>query len=178
MDWHSCTDNIAVPNLHGRCIVNIDLSEKNGYAIAAAIRGPDSDLHIADTLKWIFTARIRHMTCAAEIGLVRDRASNIVRYSNIDCCSDSVCSGIRDLKHCGLEQEFDVIHFLSHIIEALTALRDMGIGDQKENALLLDLAYSIWLYADRYNNARGVEIELQRDIDTTLNEIAKLDQAF
>jgi len=88
----------------------IDLSTKDGYEIAAAIRGPD--LSRLGLVKWVFTARIRHLAGAQE-GSIRtlaiDEREAEVLLNEVAAWRDRYGDNA-------------VRHFFSHTASAATAL--------------------------------------------------------
>jgi len=99
-------------------------NEPDTYNIMASLRGPDTE---NDDLKWIFTARIRHL-----VGMDCERVGAICREEKIV----SLRNVFEALKKVNANDE----HYLRHASKALHELRAKGLIDRDEYSLLTELA--------------------------------------
>jgi len=93
------------------------------YNIAAAIRSPDTE---NDSLKTIFTARIRYLVFGSDLDVAVTRDDHRVDLSLI---ANAVLT-IRRHDY----------HYLGHVYDALYSLDTLGMIDQREFRFLLNLA--------------------------------------
>jgi len=110
------------------------VNESDTYVIMSALRGPDTG---NDDLKYIFTARIRHlagMNCEGLGGSCRDVKE--IRLKDV----------MEALKHI---KEHD-LHYLNHVYQALLELRYKGVIDDDEYVLLSELADILRKVANGY----------------------------
>ena len=82
------------------------------YSIVVAFRGPDFD---AETLKWLFTCRIRGIISICPCSSYR-------RHSSIDF--GAIIRAYEEAYH-AMRSGADTMHYLWHIKEALEALRQL-----------------------------------------------------
>lgn len=98
----------------------IDLSTQKGYDIACAMRGPDVDL---PALKWVFTARIRHLCGVKSNVWVRDKPlSSWTLVGTKEITRSMIVEEIlsTDCRH--------LLHWACHVRDALTSLKQGGTG--------------------------------------------------
>lgn len=115
----------------------IDLSTQLGYDLASSIRGPDFSEPISDTLKDIFTSRIRYKSGATENG-------GIVRKKPVREKGSLVIADLMEWSSDASKEEFVAMtHYLRHVREGIAAL--LTLGGKRDPALiaLSDLAISM-----------------------------------
>lgn len=100
------------------------VNESDIYNIMSALRGPDTQNY---DLKYIFTARIRHL------------AGMDCKRSDAHCRDKKVVS-IRDVMEALKSINADDEHYLGHVTEALIEFKHKGLIDRDEFLLLYELA--------------------------------------
>ena len=102
------------------------LNDKDICSLITALRGNDFGF---DTIKYVFTARIRYfLTDGSYLGVVRE--SKYLNYNQID-------SYIDDIKK--LSQEYYSLHYFHHINEAIHVLHWYEMIDEWEFNVLHEL---------------------------------------
>jgi len=104
--------------------LRILVNQSDIYVIMSALRGPDTE---NEYLKWVFTARIRHL-------------------AGMDC--ESVGSNCRDEKVVSFKDVIEALksvnaddrHYLNHVKMALMEFKYKGLIDRDEFLLLYELA--------------------------------------
>jgi len=123
-------------------------SDFDWYAIAGGIRGPDFHIWsspllsgnpgIGERLKYIFTARIRHL-CGVKLSM---KCSVRGPLSDVDYEIKRVMNFLSDYKEYAFDTE-SASHYMAHVASALKAInrvKDLDIMDKK----LLNASW--WLY--------------------------------
>lgn len=105
-------------------LLRLALTDNKIYDIVTALRGPDSG---NDFLKHIFTGRIRSLLINAHY------IEDLVRRPSRELHLSDILNAIL------LTSEPD-LHYLSHVIDALNALREYNVLDEREYELLYSLA--------------------------------------
>ena len=100
------------------------VADQSIYDIVCALRGPD---FFADSLKFLFTARIRDL---ANVRLGVRRHSRQVDFETIEVAYKE--------SHYALERGADVWHYLSHCYHALNSLKSMVEGEVREELMELE----------------------------------------
>ena len=153
----------------------IDLTTYSGYMLASAIRGPDlrdlgfigsvsRDLMIASDLKWIFTARIRHM-CSVEYFAADTRETTAFDRPGF-------CERFNTLVLLHRDKLGGVWHFLSHAESALDIIHNTANGEyRREAGLLAGLARSLMLRLDQdsWPDRRDAEEKLRVKFSACVN---------
>jgi len=100
------------------------VNESDTFVIMSALRGPDTE---NEHLKYIFTARIRHLAGLDCRGLGRScRSMKKIRLKDV----------MEALKYVKVHD----FHYLNHVRQALLGLRFKGVIDDDEYGLLSELA--------------------------------------
>ena len=123
------------------------------YYIMCAVRGPDIDI---PPLKYIFTARIRALLFDESeyvyIGLTRtlklkkEDVDELIRRLETLVINDIVKEAL--------------MHYLAHVFEAITGLKQEGILHTREYIELLDLYKAVYRYVNGDSSLKGLKNEL------------------
>lgn len=122
----------------------LDVSTNAGYLVACALRGPDLPLEIAETLKYVFTRRIRTLAGVADISRLTRRIP--ISLSTANRLQRLVLT-LRERQNTNLRS--GVCHFLGHTSDAADALGDRNLAA---------LASNIWKRALNYEEHEAVSL--------------------
>ena len=110
-------------------IKDLNFSDPAIYDVAAALRGPDLQDRLSQTLKWLLTARIRTM---------------VQSYAGRTQSFKSQYRGMTELSAQAIAEQMDLMdrgqldalrHYLMHVFSALEVLRIAGVNTEEVQIL-------------------------------------------